>query len=84
MPMPPHRAPMIDDSHSIRLKESVSMRATTAGMTSVAATRVTPMMVRVARIDSDSTDMSTASMRLTSTPETSATSGSKVANSSRR
>ena len=74
----------MEDSQSIRLKESVSMRATTAGMTRVAATRVTPMIVRVARIDNDSTDIRTASMRLTSTPDTSATSGSKVAKSRRR
>ena len=32
------------DSQSIRANESVSIRATTAGMTSVAATRVTPMI----------------------------------------
>ena len=54
------------------------MRATTAGMTSVAATRVTPMICSVARIDSDSTSMSSASVRATLTPETAATSGSKV------
>ena len=72
------------DSHSIRAKRLVSIRATTAGMTRVAATRVTPMTVKVARMDSDSTSMSRASVRATRTPLTSATSGSKVANSSAR
>ncbi len=62
----------------------VSIRATTAGITSVAATSVTPMTVSVARIDSESTSISNASARATFTPLTSATSGSNVANSSVR
>ena len=84
MPTAPQAAPRPVDSQSIRLKESLSMRATTAGMTSVAATSVTPMMLSVARIDTDSTSMSSASMRATRTPDTSATSGSNVENRNAR
>ena len=51
------------ESQSIRLNESDSIRATTAGMTRVAATSVTPMIFSVARIDTDSTSISSASMR---------------------
>ena len=69
---------------SMRPKESVVIRATTAGITNMAATSVTPMTVRVARIASERTIMSAASRRPTRTPETSATSGSKVMNCSWR
>ena len=68
----------------MRAKEFELIRATTAGMTSVAATSVTPMICSVARMDRDSTSMSRASMRLTRTPETSATSGSKLENRNAR
>jgi hypothetical protein len=59
-PTAPGRGAEHVEIHSMRLNESLDMRATTAGMTSVAATRVTPMICRVARIDSDSTTMSSA------------------------
>ncbi len=75
---------MMVDSTSMRPNESVNMRAMTAGMTSMAATRVTPMTVRVTRMDRDSTTISSASVRPTFTPDTSATSGSKVVNSRAR
>lgn len=84
MPARPQALPVTVEMASIRPKESVSMRATTAGMTSMAATRVTPMTVSVTRIDSDSMTMSSASMRATFTPEAAATSGSKVVKSSAR
>ena len=77
----PHTAPIAVDSASIRPNESVHIRATTAGITSIAATRVTPMMVSVARIESDRISISSASVRATRTPDTSATSGSNVVNS---
>ncbi len=65
IPTAPAAAPRPVEIQSIRLKESDSIRATTAGMTSVAATSVTPMIFSVARIDTDSTSMSSASMRRT-------------------
>ena len=71
-------------SHSMRPKESVTIRATVAGMTSVAATSVTPRTCIVARMAAASTSMSKASMRAVLTPDTSATSGSKVVNSRAR
>ncbi len=60
------------------------MRATVAGITSVAATRVTPSTCIVTRMDAASTNMSSASRRAPGTPETSATSGSKVKKSRER
>ena len=60
------------------------MRATTAGITSMAATRVTPMTVSVARIDSESSSIKIASVRATLTPDAVATSGSNVVKSSER
>ena len=71
-------------SHSIRANESVSMRATVGGMTSVAATSVTPSTCIVARIVAASTTISSASTRAVRTPDASATSGSKVVKSSWR
>ena len=68
----------------MRLKELVSMRATVAGITRVAAMSVTPRTCMVARIDAASTSISSASTRAVLTPEASATSGSKVVNSSWR
>ena len=84
MPTRPQRAPIALESHSIVAKRWVSIRATTAGITRVAATSVTPITESVARIASESTSMSRASVRATRTPLTSATSGSKVAKSSAR
>lgn len=46
----PHRAPRPAAVQSMRLKLFVSMRATVAGMTSVAARRVTPTSGIVARM----------------------------------
>ena len=68
----------------MRLNELVSMRATVGGITSVAAISVTPRTCIVARIDAASTSISSASTRAVLTPDTSATSGSKVVNSSAR
>ena len=84
MPSPPQIEPMIVDSTSIRWKDCVSRRAVTAGMTSIAATSVTPMTVRVARIARLRMLTKIASVRATLTPEACATSGSNVANSSAR
>ena len=53
----------------MRLNELVSMRATVAGMTSVAAISVTPSTCIVARIDAASTSMSSASTRAVLTPD---------------
>jgi hypothetical protein len=69
---------------SMRAKESVSIRATVAGMTSVAAMSVTPSTCIVARIEAARMTMSRASTRAVSIPEASATSGSKVAKSRER
>ena len=71
-------------STSMCANELVSMRATVAGMTSVAAISVTPSTCIVARIDVASTSISTASTHAVRTPDASATSGSKVVNSSCR
>ena len=69
----------------MRLNELVSMRATVAGMTSVAATSVTPSTCIVARIVTASTSISSGvdagGVRRRSA---SATSGSNVVNSSGR
>ena len=56
----------------------------TAGMTTLAATSVTPSTCIVARIVAASTSISSASTRATFTPEASATSGSNVVNRSER
>ena len=68
----------------MRENESVSIRATTAGITSIAATSVTPITVNVAKIDKDRMIINWASTRPTRTPETLATSGSNVVNNSAR
>ena len=68
----------------MRAKLLVSMRATVGGITSAAATSVTPSTCMVVRIAAASTSISRASMRAVLTPEASATSGSKVVNSSAR
>ena len=75
---------MAVEIQSMRAKESVSMRATTAGITTAAAMRVTPSTFMLARIAKLSRPMSKASVRATLTPDTSATSGSKVVKSSWR
>ena len=84
MPTKPLSAPTPVAMTSIRENELVSSRAITEGTTRIAATRVTPMTVSDARIDSDRTAISSASSRLVFTPDTAATSGSKVRNSSWR
>ena len=60
------------------------MRATTGGITRAAAMSVTPSTFMLARMAKLSSSMSRASMRAVLTPETSATSGSNVVNSSGR
>ena len=60
------------------------MRETTAGMTTLAATSVTPSTCIVVRIVAASTTISSASMRATFSPDALATSGSKVVKSSGR
>ena len=69
---------------SIVEKLDVNSRATTAGTTRAAAMRVTPSTFIVTRIEAASSSMRTASVTDTRTPDTSATSGSNVTNSSRR
>ena len=69
------------DSQSIRLNEVVSNRATLGGITTLAATSVTPSTCIVARIDAARMTISTASTTAVRTPDAAATSGSKVVNS---
>ena len=80
----PPSAPIATLYHSIRANESVSMRAITGGMTSAAATSVTPRTFIVATIAAASTSENSASIRAVLTPDASATSGSNVVNSNCR
>lgn len=54
-PTPPETAPTAVASTSIREKENVTIRATVAGITSVAAISVTPSTCILARIVAEST-----------------------------
>ncbi|CAB5061734.1 unannotated protein [freshwater metagenome] len=76
--------PMSGDSHSMRPKDFVSIRAVIAGVTSRAEMSSTPMTRIVTSTVSESSVISRASMRATGTPVTWATSGSNVANRSGR
>ena len=75
---------MAVDSTSMGAKELVSSREMTAGVTNVAAMSVTPRTFMVASTAKLMVSMRPASMRPLRTPLTSATSGSKVRNSSGR
>jgi len=75
---------MAVESTSIRRNELVSIRATTGGTTRAAAISVTPRTFMLARMAKLSSSISSASIRDVFTPDTSATSGSKVVNSSGR
>ncbi|CAB4323658.1 unannotated protein [freshwater metagenome] len=84
MPTAPQAAPTRGAITSMRAKEFVTMRAMTAGVTSSALMSRTPTIFIVKRMVTASMSMSSASMRPTFTPVTSATSGSKVAKRSFR
>ncbi len=74
--------PAATEIQSMRPKQSVSSRRDTGGITSIAAIIVTPSTFIVAAIVAVSMTASIRSMRPVRTPETSATSGSNVENSS--
>ncbi len=76
--------PTPTEIHSIRWKLSVSSRPITGGMTSMAAISVTPSTLMHTVISAVSSSASRMSIRAVDTPETSATSGSNVVNSSWR
>ena len=75
---------MSGEIHNMRANELVSMRAVDAGITNIAEINKVPMTRIVTRMVSDNIAMSNASTHATRTPDTSATSGSNVANNSAR